>query len=90
MRYVTLRHKNGEIRQNYYFFAGLKAGVQIPDSCNEGELCWMTIDELPSLPMPLTAKDMLLHYLQEGRYNETLYGGITTKDGTVFIPMEDF
>lgn len=27
MRYVTLRLKNGEIRQNYYFFADLKESV---------------------------------------------------------------
>lgn len=27
MRYVTLRLKNGEIRQNYYFFADLKEAV---------------------------------------------------------------
>ena len=29
LRYITLRMKNGEIRQNYYFFAGLKPGAAV-------------------------------------------------------------
>ena len=29
MRYVTLRLKNGEIRQNYYFFAELKTPAEL-------------------------------------------------------------
>ena len=29
LRYITLRRSNGEIRQNYYFFANLKKDIEI-------------------------------------------------------------
>ena len=34
LRYITLRNKNGEIRQNYYFFAELAKGTRIEKKCN--------------------------------------------------------
>lgn len=33
LRYITLRYKNQEIRQNYYFFAELKEGVKVQEHC---------------------------------------------------------
>lgn len=89
LRYVTLRLKNGEVRQNYYFFADLKDSA-CDLSSNEGRLQWFSSDELPALEMPVTAKNMIEHYISVGRYNDRLYCGVTTPEGTAFTPMEEF
>lgn len=90
LRYVTLRYKNGEIRQNYYFFADLKEGAKIADSCDEGKLEWVDEDKMLQMEMPFTAKAMLEHYMSTGRFNDSLYGGVTTENGIVFTEMEEF
>lgn len=88
LRYVTHRLKNGEIRQNYYFFARLRQKKAL--SSTEGHLRWVAYEEVPHLEMPVSARHMILHYIREGRFNKTLYGGITRENGTEFIPMEEF
>ena len=90
MRYVTLRLKNGEIRENYYFFAQLKPGVEIAQGCGEGRLEWADMDRMLERKMPHTAWHMLAHYLKEGRYTDLLYGGVTTANGVAFTPMQEF
>ena len=89
MRYITLRLKNGEVRQNYYFFAELKEEVEELSS-NEGELHWFSAEEMRELPMPHSAKYMILHYLEEGRHTNLLYGGTTKEDGVIFTPLQEF
>ncbi len=89
LRYVTLRRKGSEIRQNYYYFAELKDGVTVHDS-NEGNLEWHDMNALDSLPMPVTARHVVDHYLAVGRFDNKLYGGITTADGPVFAELNDF
>ena len=88
LRYVTLRCTGGEIRQNYYFFARLKEDRDL--SSNEGQLRWVPHEQIPELPMPVSAKHMILHYLSVGQFNGTLYCGITEEDGTNFVPMAEF
>ena len=88
LRYVTHRLMGDEIRQNYYFFGRLKENREL--SSTEGELHWISFSDVPKLDMPLSAKHMILHYLEQGRCNETLYGGITEESGTNFIPMRSF
>ena len=39
LRYITLRLKNGEVRQNYYFFARLREEKIL--SSTEGQLHWV-------------------------------------------------
>ena len=90
MRYITLRSKNGEIRQNYYFFAELKEKISVAESCAEGRLEWVDLDKVLEREMPFTAKNMLEHYLSTGRFTNVLYGGVTTENGTVFTEMVDF
>lgn len=90
MRYVTLRLKNGEIRENYYFFAQLRPGVKIREDCGEGRLQWADLDNVLDKKMPHTAWHMLAHYLKEGRYTALLYGGVTTENSVVFTPLEEF
>ncbi len=88
LRYITSRLKNGEIRQNYYFFARLN--TEKPLSSNEGILRHISYEDMKSLPMPVSARNMMDHYLNEGRYTDHLYAGITEKDGTGFAVMEEF
>ena len=88
LRYITLRRMAGEVRQNYYFFARLKEERELTST--EGRLEWVPRDRVPQLEMPVTAKHMLLHYLQEGQFTDLLYGGITQEQGTTFLPMEEF
>ena len=89
LRYITMRNKDGEIRQNYYYFAEIKAGFDVSSS-NEGRLEWHSMGSLDDLPMPVTARHVVDHYLQVGRYDDKLYGGLTTSDGPVFAVLDDF
>ena len=88
LRYITHRLKDGEIRQNYYFFARLK---EMKSLCStEGKLRWVPYEDISDLHMPVSAKHMILHYMQIGRFDDVLYGGVTRSDGTDFVPMEEF
>ena len=89
LRYVTLRMKNGEIRQNYYYFAHLKHPAREIAS-NEGRLQWFDRSELDGLAMPYTARHMLAHYCREGRGTRLLYGGVATEDGVRFTALREF
>ena len=88
LRYLTHRLMEGEIRQNYYFFARLKEDRELWST--EGNLRWMSFDEIPDLYMPVSAKHMILHYLKEGRFTDHLYCGVTEETGTRFVIMRDF
>ena len=88
LRYITLRLKNGEIRQNYYFFGRLKTEKDLQST--EGNLKWFTYEEAEQLHMPASAKYMMLHYLKTGRFDDNLYGGITDDAGTRFVIMKEF
>ena len=88
LRYITLRLKNGEIRQNYYFFGRLK--TQRPLESTEGNLHWFSYEEAGNLQMPASAKHMMLHYLKTGRFDDNLYAGITDDAGTRFVIMKEF
>ena len=90
LKYVTLRLKKGEIRQNYYFFAKLKNDNIIINS-NEGNLKWFKDTEIQDLDMPHTAKYVINHYINNNEKNQnTLYGGIAVKDGVLFTKLEEF
>ena len=88
LRYITMRLKNGEIRQNYYFFASCPADRELKST--EGTLHWIPLDGFENLNMPVSAKHMILHYLEQGRFDSVLYAGITRVHGTVFVPLEEF
>ena len=89
MRYVTLRLKNGEIRQNYYFFACLDDPEKVKTSL-EGTLEWVEIDRAMELSMPVSAKYMIEHIIKIGRHDRNLYGGITTEKGIEFYVLNEF
>ena len=86
LRYVTLRHTAGELRQNYYFFAELKSHND-DFSSTEGITKWFDLKELNDLPMPFTARYMIDHYVDIGQYDDVLYGGIANENGVVFTKL---
>ena len=80
LRYIALRNVNGEIRQNYYFFAELKDSVDDNLCSNEGECKWFSLDEIGTLEMPITAKYVMNHYCEIGRNTNDVYVGVTYPD----------
>ena len=89
LRYITLRLKKGEVRQNHYFFADLLPHVGELSS-NEGRLEWFSAEETADLPMPHSARQMLEHYLSVGQPDDKLYCGTSLADGIDFVAMEEF
>lgn len=84
-RYITLRMTNGEIRENHYYFAQLKSDRELIS--NEGQLRWFHWNELNGLPMAYTARCMIDHWLETGRYTDCLYGGIADGEKVVFTEL---
>ena len=89
LRYITLKNKNGEIRQNYYFFAKLSNNKKKIAS-NEGTLQWFSEEETKDLKMPFTAKYVVEHYISTGKNTDKLYGGIAVESGVNFTELLDF
>lgn len=50
----------------------------------------MPYEEVPNLEMPASAREMLLHYLKEGRFTTHLYGAVTREKNTDFVILEEF
>ena len=89
LRYITLKQMDGEIRQNYYFFADLADNIPMQISSNEGIAKWFSLQEVPELEMPFTARYVINHYLETGMHNHTLYGGIAGGSQVIFIEMDE-
>lgn len=88
-RYITLRSTNGEIRQNYYFFAELRESVNENLVSNEGVCKWFYLDEISTLEMPFTAKYVMEHFCKEGRFTDNVYVGVTNTNGVKFDILID-
>ena len=89
LRYVTLRRTNGEIRQNYYFFANLKDEYAEGLVSEEGDLKWFDLNGISELQMPYSAKYMIEHYLTTGRENDKVYVGVADGTGVVFTELAE-
>lgn len=90
LRYITLRKTNGEIRQNYYFFANLNENISDNLCSNEGKVKWFSIKEIGALEMPYTAKHVMKHYCEVGQFSDKLYAGVTNENGVDFIELSEF
>ena len=90
LRYVTLRKTNGEIRQNYYFFANLKDIISDDLHLNEGNVEWFSLKEIGVLEMPYTAKYVMEHYCAKGQFTDKLYAGVTNEKGVEFLVLPEF
>ena len=88
LRYVTCRLKNGELRNNYYFFAPYDRKRSLKS--NEGTLHWFSWEEAGKIKMPVSARHMMDHYLSVGRFDEKLYGTMTEPGGSRFVELKEF
>ena len=88
LRYITCRLKNGEIRNNYYFFASFNRSRCL--TSNEGQLHWCSYEEAKHIQMPASARFMMDHYLSVGRFDDKLYGGMTEPCDTRFVQLREF
>lgn len=87
LQYITLRRAKGEIRQNYYFFANLKSADEL--TSNEGICKWFWVDEIGNLEMPYTAKYVMEHYCEKGRFTSEMYVGVSDGEKVEFIQMPE-
>lgn len=90
LRYISLRRTKGEIRQNYYFFAKLPNGTEMDIKSNEGKLKWFSLEELNSLKMPFTSQYVMKHYVETGRHNHKMYGGVADGRELVLVELPEF
>ena len=90
LKYITLRMKNNEIRQNYYFFTELRNTKINISKCNEGTLEWANMNEILTREMPFTAKECLKHYLTIGKNDNKLYAGAAAYNGINFTELKEF
>lgn len=90
LRYITLRRSKGEIRQNYYFFAALKLGVDEHLVSNEGISKWFPLSDLPSLEMAYTSKYVIEHYLKTGQGTNEIYVGAADGETVIFTRLPEF
>jgi len=90
LKYITLRMKNKEVRQNYYYFTEL-CNIEIDiKECDEGTLEWVDMNEVLDREMPFTAKECLKHYLAIGKDDNKLYTGIATENSVNFVELKEF
>ena len=89
MRYIGLRNINGEIRQNYYFFAELKPEHYALFSSSEGKCRWVDFADIMRYDMPLTARYVMEHYLKVGRFTDRLYGAVSDGTGFQFTELNE-
>lgn len=87
LRYITLRQVPGELRENYFFFARLKAPERPLPFCYEGRLEWIPLAQVLSREMPFSARQVLAHYLERGHLDHVLYGGLTSGGREIFAPL---
>lgn len=89
LRYICLRNTQGEIRQNYYFFAKLRPEIERELKSNEGVCRWFFPEELPSLEMPFTAKYVIEHYYKRGQMTTDLYVGVANEENVEFYRLPE-
>ena len=89
MRYIGLRNVNGEIRQNYYFFADLKPEHYELFRSNEGKCRWVDYADIMDYDMPLTARYVMEHYLRTGQYTDCLYSAVCNGKDFCFTELRE-
>ena len=90
LRYIVFRRTKEEIRQNYYFFANLKDEISDNLNSNEGQLKWFLVKEIYELEMPHTAKHVMRHYGEVGRFSNKLYVGVASEREVEFMELPEF
>jgi len=98
LKYITIRIKDMEIRQQYIYFADLANINAALSECDEGEMYWIKTDDIFKLEMSFTNTQCLSHYfqnIQNGKKDKFIYVGVSGISGdnmpkVVFTPLRDF
>ena len=94
LKYITIRKKDNEIRQQYIYFANLFNKTAKLSECDEGELHWVKINEMEKLKMSYTNTQCLEHYFLTGINDNLIYAGTVMVEKNnpkmVFTPLQDF
>lgn len=75
LRYILLRVKHDEIRQQFVYFGRTKRSDFI--NSDEGELHWKSLDEIQGLNVSKIIRFMLEHYQNNRNKAEIMIGTIT-------------
>lgn len=87
LRYATMRYKDGEIRQNYFYFATTNYDMGIGPI---GNMKWIPVAQLPEMELPKNLESVLKHYLAVGQKDHKVYGGIMKEKGFAITELEEF
>jgi 8-oxo-dGTP diphosphatase len=94
LKYITLRKKDNEIRQQYIYFANLSNINAVLSECDEGELHWINTGDIFNLDMSITNTECLKHYFQTCKNDNFIYAGtVKSEDNTpeiIFTKLQDF
>lgn len=82
LRYITVRRKDNEIRNQYIYFANTT--VKTLSDTEEGKLYWIDQSDLLNLKMSVTNKTVLKHYFSN-RIDGIMMGVIDVLDSGVEI-----
>ena len=92
LKYITIRIKGSEIRQQYLYFGCITRTVFSP--CPEGELHLVPIANLLDRPLSIVNQMTLEHYLEYGQYtSDVIVGTVSERDGlphVTWVPLQDW
>lgn len=78
LRYILIESNSGEVRQQYVYFGETSHTDYIPS--DEGELYWISKDELVNLHTSKIIKFMIEHYLNHSTSDDVFVGTVTVND----------
>lgn len=87
LRYVTMRYVDGEMRQNYCFFAETNHELGFGPI---GNMKWINFYDIPNMEISNPTRGILRHYLDVGRSNNRVYCGVVKEKGVAISELEEF
>ena len=82
LRYIVTRNRGDEIYFCFYYFGKTTHRCKLHE-CSEGVLSWVRKEDIPSLPMSFSVKEMTNHWLSNQDIDNVLLCGINKENNTV-------
>lgn len=79
LRYITVQHMPDEICTGYFFVGEITYELPLPQ-CDEGELHWVSLADLPGLPMSFFIREIINHRLANPDMNSVTLCAVNTKN----------
>lgn len=87
LRYILLRQKDDEIRQQYVYFGESRHRDVV--ASEEGELYWIHQDEVLDLHLSTIVKLMIQHYREKSETERIYVGAMTLENGQPTVRWSD-